>query len=101
MQDAPWIDLDGLLDLAFEQIRHYAVADAAVSLRLMRALGDIASTANDPVFRLHLTERGERLLAGCSGKIQQDDFERLRRRLARLESGSDPEDVTGKSIILS
>lgn len=97
----PWIDLDGLLDLAFEQIRHYAVADAAVSLRLMRALGDIASTANDPVFRLHLTERGERLLAGCSGKIQQDDFERLRRRLARLESGSDPEDVTGKSIILS
>jgi hypothetical protein len=28
----------------FEQIRHYSVTDIAVSLRLMRALGDIAST---------------------------------------------------------
>lgn len=32
----PWIGFDGLLDLAFQQIRHYAVADAAGSLRLMR-----------------------------------------------------------------
>ena len=40
----PWIKLEGLLDLAFEQIRHYAAGDAAVSLRLMRALGDIGST---------------------------------------------------------
>ena len=40
----PWITFDGLLDTAFEQIRHYAVADAAVSLRLMRAFDDIAST---------------------------------------------------------
>src|SRR5208282_1983976 len=40
----PWITLDGLLDLAFEQIRHYAAADAAVSLRLLRALADIGST---------------------------------------------------------
>ncbi len=37
----PWIKFEGLLDLAFEQIRHYAAGDAAVSLRLMRALGDI------------------------------------------------------------
>ena len=36
----PWIGFDGLLDLAFEQIRHYAVADAAVSLGLMRASWD-------------------------------------------------------------
>ena len=32
----PWMSFDGLLDTAFEQIRHYAVADIAVSLRLMR-----------------------------------------------------------------
>jgi uncharacterized membrane protein len=40
----PWMSFDGLLDTAFEQIRHYAAADAAVSLRLMRAFVDIAST---------------------------------------------------------
>ena len=40
----PWMSFDGLLDTAFEQIRHYAVADVAVSLRLMRAFTDIAGT---------------------------------------------------------
>ena len=39
----PWMSFDGLLDTAFEQIRHYAAADVAVSLRLMRAFNDIAS----------------------------------------------------------
>ncbi len=29
----PWMSFDGLLDTAFEQIRHYAVADIAVSLQ--------------------------------------------------------------------
>ena len=40
----PWLGFQGLLDTAFEQIRHYAVADVAVSLRLLRAFDDIAST---------------------------------------------------------
>src|SRR6516162_2284167 len=40
---------DGLLDTAFEQIRHYAVADIAVSLRLMRAFNDIASVRSAAV----------------------------------------------------
>ena len=30
----PWIDFEGLLDTAFEQIRHYSQSDIAVSLRL-------------------------------------------------------------------
>ena len=47
----PWIDLDGLLDTAFEQIRHYSASDVAVSLRLLRAYGDIASTVRDPELR--------------------------------------------------
>ncbi len=82
----PWITLEGLLDLAFEQIRHYAVADAAVSLRLMRALGDIDSTVHDPAVRALLLERGGRILAGCTGHLQEDDLERLRRRLSLLGS---------------
>ena len=84
----PWIQLDGLLDLAFEQIRHYAVADAAVSLRLMRALSDIANTVADASIRKMLVERGRQMLAGCEGKIQESDLRRLRRRLSLLEAGT-------------
>jgi len=93
----PWIDLEGLLDLAFEQIRHYAVADAAVSLRLMRALADITSTVTDPNIRADLVARGQRLFGGCEGRIQSDDFARLRRRLAALESGQEPKIAAGKA----
>lgn len=91
----PWIDLNGLLDLAFEQIRHYAVADAAVSLRLMRALGDISNTATDPAIRRMLMKRGQRLLEGCTGKLQEGDLVRLRRRLQLLEAGLPQEDTVG------
>ncbi len=93
----PWTDLDGLLDLAFEQIRHYAVADAAVSLRLMRALGDIASTTTDPNLRAELSARGRRLFAGCQGRIQSDDLARLRRRLTMLEAGQAFRDTAGEA----
>ena len=65
----PWIDFDGLLDLAFEQIRHYSISDAAVSLRLMRALGDISSTTSDSTVRQRLLERGKRVIDGCAGQI--------------------------------
>jgi uncharacterized membrane protein len=82
----PWIDLDGLLDLAFEQIRHYAAADAAVSLRLMRALGDVASTVRDPAIHLRLVERGKRVIEGCAGRLQEDDIIRLQRRFEVLEA---------------
>jgi uncharacterized membrane protein len=88
----PWIGLDGLLDLAFEQIRHYAVADAAVSLRLMRALGDIASAATDPAMRRLLAKRGQQVLEGCAGRLQEGDLVRLRRRLHLLEAGLPQED---------
>jgi uncharacterized membrane protein len=91
----PWIGLDGLLDLAFEQIRHYAVADAGVSLRLMRALGDIASTVSEPQIRKILIERGRQLLAGCTGKLQEGDLVRLRKRLSLLEAGVALEDKIG------
>ena len=91
----PWIGLEGLLDLAFEQIRHYAVADAGVSLRLMRALGDITNTVADPSIRKILHERGRQLLADCTGKIQESDLQRLRRRLSLLEAGLVIEDKIG------
>jgi uncharacterized membrane protein len=82
----PWIAFEGMLDLAFEQIRHYAVSDAAVSLRLMRALCDIASTVDDPVIRQALHDRGARLLSGCEGRLQDDDLNRLRERFSLLDA---------------
>jgi uncharacterized membrane protein len=88
----PRINFNGLLDLAFEQIRHYSVADAAVSLRLMRALGDIASTVGEPTIRLRLLDRGKQLIAGCAGHLKEGDLERLRQRLSVLESGIAMED---------
>jgi uncharacterized membrane protein len=90
----PWINFNGLLDLAFEQIRHYAVADAAVSLRLMRALDDIASTVTDPAIQSRLLDRGRRLFAGCAGHLQEDDLARLRERLSLLEDGIGQRDAS-------
>ena len=52
----PWISFDGLLDTAFEQIRHYAAADIAVSLRLLRAFHDIASATEHADLRNKLVE---------------------------------------------
>jgi len=83
----PWIGLDGLIDLAFEQIRHYSVSDAAVSLRLMRALGDISGATSDEAVRRRLFERGKRVIEGCAGRVQEFDLVRLKARLQRLESG--------------
>src|SRR5262249_6473812 len=82
----PWIKLEGLLDLAFEQIRHYAAGDTAVSLRLMRAFTDIASTSKDQKVLDQLIERGRRLVSGCETKLPEDDLERLRQRFEMLKA---------------
>jgi uncharacterized membrane protein len=80
----PWIGFEGLLDSAFEQIRMYAKNDVAVSLRLLRAYGDIAYGA-DPLRGRMLFERGRRVLAGCAEQLSEDELRRLRERLAALE----------------
>jgi len=82
----PWMSFEGLLDTAFEQIRHYAVADIAVSLRLMRAFNDIASVAQHPDLRTKLLERARRVVTGCAGRLTQDEVVKLQQRLAALEA---------------
>jgi uncharacterized membrane protein len=81
----PWIDLDGLLDTAVEQIRAYATTDAAVSLRLLRLLQDLAASVDDAALRRRFTERGVRIVEGCRGRLPADDLGRLERRQAVLE----------------
>jgi uncharacterized membrane protein len=82
----PWMSFDGLLDTAFEQIRHYAAADVAVSLRLMRALNDIASAIVHADLRTNLLERGRRVMAGCARHLPKDELVKLQQRLAALEN---------------
>ncbi len=79
-----WTGFDQLLDTAFDQIRMYAKGDIAVSLRLLRALGDIASTTQDKAFRRSIQARGKRIVDGCAEKLAEAELESLRVRLAAL-----------------
>jgi uncharacterized membrane protein len=82
----PWTGLDGLLDTAFEQIRHYAVTDIAVSLRLLRAFADIACTVKQADVQAMLFERARRLVSGCCERLPKEDVTKLEQRLASLAS---------------
>jgi uncharacterized membrane protein len=81
----PWIDFERLMESAFEQIRMYATGDLAVSLRLLRAFGDIATTTPDQELRQSLVERGKRVWEGCTQKLGEAELRRLRARLGELE----------------
>jgi uncharacterized membrane protein len=82
----PWIDFEGLLDTGFEQIRHYAEGDLAVSLRLLRVLHDIASTTDDADIRARLKVRADRVLEGCRRRLDQNALDRLQERLKALHT---------------
>jgi uncharacterized membrane protein len=81
----PWISYEGLLDTAFEQIRHYAKSDIAVSLRLLRAFDDMVLTGASQKEMQSLIRRAQRVVAGCELSLDKDDVLPLRQRLARLE----------------
>jgi uncharacterized membrane protein len=80
-----WSNFGRMLDSAFEQIRLYSQTDVAVSLRMMRALGDIAVTTPDPDDRRTLVERGRRIVEGCAQKLGEQEMKELRARQAGLE----------------
>jgi uncharacterized membrane protein len=75
-----------LLDTAFEQIRHYAAADVAVSLRLVRAFDDIASAIPHTDMRAKLLERARRVTAGCASHLPKYELVRLQQRFAAFET---------------
>jgi uncharacterized membrane protein len=83
-----WIRFERMLEAAFEQIRLYSRGDVAVSLRLLRALGDIAASTPDAEFRRALLERGERVVAGCAEKLGEQEMRDLRARQAGLREAS-------------
>ncbi|MFI5001812.1 MAG: DUF2254 domain-containing protein [Reyranellales bacterium] len=81
----PWTGLEGMLDLAFEQIRHYATADLAVNLRLLRAMGDIAATTQRNDVHAALAARALLLVERAAEHMADADAARLQRRLATLK----------------
>jgi len=83
--EIPWIGLDGMLNMAFDQIRHYAAADLAVNLRLLRAMGDIAATTQRSDVHAALRGRARLLVDRAAENMLETDAARLRLRLATLE----------------
>ena len=81
----PWLDFDGLLNTAVEQIRAYAARDAAVSLRLLRLLQDVAATVRDEAVLRALAQRGRAIVEGCRGQVPDADLPRLEQRLGQLQ----------------
>jgi len=81
----PWRGFDQLVDAAFDQIRLYARSDIAVSLRLLRALADIAATIPEVEVRESLAERGRLIVAGCAEVLAEGELAKLRVRLSTLE----------------
>ena len=63
----------------------YSKTDVAVSVRLLRALGDIAASTPDPEFRRVVVDCGMRIVAGCAEKLDEDELRELRARQAALE----------------
>ena len=82
----PWIGYDGLLDTAFEQIRHYAKTDIAVSLRLLRAYDEMMGAVVSPRELHSLIERARRVAEGCRQSLPERDVAPLMLRLAKLEA---------------
>ena len=82
----PWISFEGLLNSAFGQIRLYAKGDVAVSLRLLRALTDVASTTQNSDYQRALVEMGKCVVAGCTERLTENELSDLRLREKALES---------------
>ena len=74
-----------MLDTAFEQVRHYAQTDVAVSLRLLRAFDDMVLAGISQKEHQSLIGRARRVVAGCELNLPKDEVSPLRLRLAKLE----------------
>jgi uncharacterized membrane protein len=80
-----WIDSERLLDSAFEQIRMYSKSDVAVSLRLLRGYGDIATATPSDAVRRMVFDRAKRVVDGCAERIGAEELKPLLIRLTDIQ----------------
>jgi uncharacterized membrane protein len=81
---APPLALDRLLDLAFDQIAQYAKTDVAVSLRIQRALGDLAQSTTDGEVLSIVHEHAERAAEACLPTLPERGASAVRARLGAV-----------------
>ena len=77
--------LEDLVDLSFEQIRQYGASDLAVSLRMLRVMGDVAERTEDPGVRARIGHHARLLVAKTRSAHVPADCDELDRRMARVE----------------
>lgn len=86
-----WPDLHRLLEAAFEQIRLYARADLAVSMRLLKALAALHLRATQPEDRALIAIHAERVVSGCRGTMTPLELLHLEARWLELMPGAGPQ----------
>lgn len=78
---SPQPSLPELIDLSFEQIRQYARHDMAVTLRLLRALRDVAECTRDRVALERVQLHARLIEASAAASFAEEDRDELQRRL--------------------
>jgi uncharacterized membrane protein len=75
------LPFEQLLEIAFAQIVHYGKADFAVSLRVLRALGDVAAMTEDPRYLQALRAQAEIMGKGMLEDLPSTAHDAVRARL--------------------
>jgi uncharacterized membrane protein len=73
-----------LLAVAYDQVIHYGKHDLAVSLRLMHALGDLASSTDDEAIHADVHAYAEHAAAVCAASLPEAGARAIEDRLRRV-----------------
>ena len=73
-----------LLNIAFDQLTYYGKTDMAVSLRILRALRDVAGVAEDATQLSAIQLRAQKVFDSCTTKFTIDELTELRERMAQI-----------------
>ncbi len=89
----PGATFEGVLDVAFNQLRQYGRSDLSVSIRLLSALGDIASACVERSYLDRVEHHARLVAAGCGEHVESDraplaeQFAALQRALEAARAG--------------
>lgn len=84
------LSFEKLVGVAFEQILHYGKTDAAVVLRVLRALGDVASSTRQPTHLAALRTCAERVSTTATSCLPEEARDSFARRLDNVRRLTDP-----------
>jgi uncharacterized membrane protein len=79
------VTFQGSLDLAFNQLRQYGRGDMSVSLRMLRALSEIAMATDHPPHQERALHHARLVEAGLSQQFLVEDRQELTHRLQALQ----------------